>query len=98
MICVANWPAVRIASWDNLLEARATENQVYACGLNRVGRDGLDIEYNGHSVVFDPIGRQLTHLPEGQAAVETVELSQEKLAHYRETFPAWRDADPFKLL
>jgi len=98
MICVANWPAVRIASWDNLLEARATENQVYACGLNRVGRDGLDIEYNGHSVIFDPIGRQLTDLPEGRAAVETVCLSQEKLAHYRDTFPAWRDADPFKLL
>lgn len=98
MICVANWPTVRITSWDNLLEARAIENQAYVCGLNRVGHDGLGIDYNGHSAVFSPIGQRLTDLPEGLAAVKTVDLSREKLAHYRETFPAWRDADTFKLL
>ncbi|HEY3271719.1 MAG TPA: nitrilase-related carbon-nitrogen hydrolase, partial [Geothrix sp.] len=34
----ANWPQRRIAAWSTLLAARAIENQMAVCGVNRVGR------------------------------------------------------------
>ena len=50
---VASWPAVRTSAWDALLPARAIENLAYSVGLNRVGIDGNQISYVGHSVVYD---------------------------------------------
>jgi omega-amidase len=56
MIYVANWPMIRINAWDTLLRARAIENLSYVVGVNRIGIDGNDIEYNGHSSVISPKG------------------------------------------
>ncbi len=39
VIYVASWPSPRIGAWDTLLKARAIENQCYAIGVNRVGKD-----------------------------------------------------------
>ncbi|NEW80406.1 MAG: amidohydrolase, partial [Gelidibacter sp.] len=49
LIYVANWPKIRIAAWDTLLKARAIENMCYTVGVNRVGVDANNYEYNGHS-------------------------------------------------
>jgi predicted amidohydrolase len=59
LIYVANWPDRRIHAWKTLLQARAIENQCYVVGVNRVGKDGNDIQYSGESMVVDPLGEML---------------------------------------
>lgn len=61
LIYVANWPVPRIEAWDTLLKARAIENMCYTLGVNRVGIDGYGFCYNGHSGVYDYLGKQLTY-------------------------------------
>jgi omega-amidase len=97
LICVANFPHRRINDWDILLKARALENQVYVCGVNRVGVDGADIHYSGHSVLLDAHAKELVAFSENETDLQTFELSIEKLEHYRSKFSVWKDADAFDL-
>ena len=97
LIYVANFPEKRIADWDILLKARAVENQAYVCGLNRVGVDGLDIAYNGHSALLDFKAIPLLSFPENETSIQTFELQQEALQRYRQKFAVWKDADGFEL-
>lgn len=53
---VANWPAVRVHHWRQLLIARAIENLSYVIGVNRVGTDGAGLDYNGQSLIVGPKG------------------------------------------
>ncbi len=93
-VFTANWPAKRSYHWKALLRARAIENQCYVIGLNRIGTDGKGISYTGDSTVIDYAGNILFEKgPE--ECLHTVELQYEGLIHYRESFPAWMDADPF---
>ena len=62
-IYIANWPARRAAHWKLLLPARAVENQCYAIGVNRVGKDGNGIAHSGDSTIVDPTGEYC--VPEG---------------------------------
>ena len=55
----AQFPAVRINHWDILLRARAIENQYIVIGNNRIGKDPQN-NYPGHSVILDPLGKNLT--------------------------------------
>lgn len=96
LVYVANWPAARVQAWDALLKARAVENLCYAAGVNRVGRDGNNIEYNGHSAVYGPRGETLAFEAD-QEAIITIELSGDEIISYREKFPAWMDADNFQI-
>ena len=95
LIYVANWPAVRVSAWDALLKARAIENLSYCVGLNRVGVDGKELKYNGHSGVYGPKGEILAF--SDQEEVITVILDGKELLRYREKFPAHLDADDFKI-
>jgi len=52
LLYVANWPSRRISHWDSLLVARAIENQCYVAAVNRVGIDGNQIAYEGHSCII----------------------------------------------
>ncbi|MEI8086437.1 MAG: nitrilase family protein [Paludibacter sp.] len=97
LIYVANFPKRRITDWDNLLKARAIENQAYVCGVNRVGVDGLGIEYSGHSVLLDYKANTIIDFPENASSFQTVDLQIEPLQHYREKFSVWRDADEFNI-
>ncbi|HNP20402.1 MAG TPA: amidohydrolase [Fulvivirga sp.] len=96
LLYVANWPAVRVVAWDTLLKARAIENLAYCAGLNRVGKDGNNIAYNGHSGVYDPKGETL-YLEDEKEAIKTITISKEMLTTYREKFPAQLDADGFEI-
>ena len=96
-IYTANWPAKRKLHWDLLLQARAVENQCYVAGVNRSGTDGNDISYSGRSAVIDFAGKIISRCGDIEC-VETVELSGAELLAYRETFPAWKDCDKFKIL
>ncbi|WP_179333692.1 amidohydrolase [Winogradskyella costae] len=97
LIYVANWPKVRIKAWDALLQARAIENMTYCIGVNRVGLDGNNHEYSGHSVVYDVLGNRMDNLSENEAATAIVVLEKESLTKYREKLNFLNDRDSFSL-
>lgn len=92
LVYVANWPAARRQHWMTLLQARAIENLSYVIAVNRVGKDGNDIEYAGDSCVIDPRGNYLLKM-DAEEKIGTVELDLVSLREYRESFPAHLDAD-----
>lgn len=93
VLYVANWPASRIRVWDTLLTARAIENQAYVCGVNRVGKDGEGITYNGHSCLLNAKGELLLSPAESEETASTLTIDKESLLQFREKFPVWKDAD-----
>lgn len=96
LIFVANWPERRAQHWKALLKARAIENLAYVAGLNRVGTDGHGVYHSGDSTVLDARGQELFgHSHEEK--IQTLTLSADELKQYRESFPAWQDADSFTL-
>ena len=92
LVYVANWPAARRQHWMTLLQARAIENLSYVIAVNRVGKDGNDIEYTGDSCVIDPWGNYLLKM-DAEERIGTVDLDLVSLRAYRESFPAHLDAD-----
>lgn len=97
LLYVANWPERRSLAWKTLLQARAIENQCYVVGVNRVGKDGKDIIYNGESSVFGPLGETVWQRP-AEVAVHTVTLSKDVVTDTRRQFPFLQDADKFIIL
>jgi omega-amidase len=93
---VANWPSARVSAWDALLKARAIENQCFVVGVNRVGKDGNDIDYNGHSTVIDPYGTVVAFSDVEE--VLSIDLDKKLLTSFREKFPVLNDGDGFKLI
>jgi omega-amidase len=96
VLFVANWPAPRRQAWCSLLRARAIENLAYCAGVNRVGTDGNAIAYAGDSAVIDPYGSALVDTGDQQQVV-TVHLDPGLLLAHRERFPAWMDADRYRI-
>ena len=96
LIYVANWPAPRANVWDTLLKARAIENMAYVCGVNRIGKDGLGLDYAGRSVVINPRGEEQT-LFGNEEQFETVAITYSSMEKLRTIFPVWKDADDFEI-
>ena len=96
LIAIANWPVSRIAIWEKLLCARAIENISYVCGVNCRGIDSTGIDYDGTSFVFDYKGHDKT-VRISEEGLMYASVSMEKLIKFRESFPAWKDADDFNL-
>ncbi len=94
---IENQPAPRSLHWQALLTARAIENQAYVAGCNRVGSDGNGCHYRGDSRVINPQGEIIATADAHQATRIDAELSMAVLREYRDKFPAWRDADEFRL-
>ena len=97
LLYVANWPAARIAAWDALLKARAIENMSYCIGVNRVGKDGKELDYIGHSAAYDSLGKKLSKRSEEAEFSEEVVLEKEHLVHVRSQFRFLQDRDQFTL-
>lgn len=97
LLYVANWPLKRITAWDTLLKARAIENMAYCIGVNRVGSDGNNYEYIGHSAVYDVLGKQLSTKDFEGEFVETVILKKEELKDLRQKLQFLEDRDVFTL-
>lgn len=97
LIYVANWPTRRIYAWNQLLIARAIENQCFVAGLNRIGVDGKSIAYSGESAVLDPLGMPLTGKLTKEE-VNSVTLPKKQLEELRKSFPVMKDGDKFKIL
>lgn len=96
LIYMANWPENRSSIWSTLLSARAIENQSYVVGVNRIGIDGNNLEYNGFTSVYDFQGDILYEQKDIPEVVTTV-LSRDSLSMFKKGFPAHLDRDDFKL-
>lgn len=98
LIYVANWPKPRISAWTALLKARAIENMSYCVGVNRVGTDGAQNEYPGHSAVFDVLGHEITAFKSNTEQIEMVSLEKRHLLTNRSKFKFLNDSDTFLIL
>lgn len=97
LIYIASWPNKRAYDWNTLLRARAIENQSYAIGVNRVGTDGNDMQYNGDSCIIDPGWHETLFHHEQSEVIHTTTLSISHLLTVREKLPFSQDADRFIL-
>ena len=97
ILVVANWPDIRIQYWDALIAARATENQCYIAAVNCVGDDGMELHYNGHSVAYDTRLQPIVSFADDEEGTKIAEFDIDKLHHFREVLPLWKDVDAFKL-
>jgi omega-amidase len=93
LIYIANWPAARNHVWNILLRARAIENQCFVVGVNRVGRDGENLQYIGESCVVHPKGYFTTGTHDPTEQVINCSISKQELLDFRTKFPALDDAD-----
>ncbi|MBY0426002.1 MAG: amidohydrolase [Cytophagales bacterium] len=97
LIYVANWPAARTQVWDTLLKARAMENVCYVAATNRIGVDGRELVYEGHSQAVDPKGI-LIHEQTGGSSAVMVTLDQSLLFDFRKKFNTLLDGDNFQII
>lgn len=98
LLYVANWPKVRINAWDALLKARAIENMSYCIGVNRVGLDGNNYEYTGHSAAFDVLGNRMDSILENCEITEIVILDKNHIKKIRKKLNFLTDKDDFNLI
>ena len=82
----------RIGVYKTLLAARAIENQSYAIGVNRVGKDGNHLVYNGQSQAVNFFGQVIAQAGEKEQIL-SVTLSKDDLDNYRKRFPVYLDWD-----
>ncbi len=89
-LIVANWPEPRRHHWRTLSHARAIENQVYVCAVNRVGMAGGKLNHVGDSMIIDPTGEVLA---EGRTdeTILLADIDPERVTATREQFPFSRD-------
>lgn len=99
LLYVANFPAARALAWNTLLPARAIENSSYCIGVNRIGKDGKGIEYNGDSAIYNPKGEKLNSIDKQFENTEILSysLSATDLQEYRKKFAVYLDNDKFEL-
>ncbi len=97
LLYVANWPERRNKAWNQLLIARAIENQSYVAGVNRVGNDGNQVTHSGESAVIDFKGELISSFKAHEEKHETLSLNKQDLINFRTQFPFDRDADSFEI-
>lgn len=94
LVYVANWPSRRHFAWETLLRARAIENLSYVAGVNRTGKDGNDLPYEGGSSIVDFLGADLAVM-DNRVGTASATLDMDDLKAFRERFAFHKDADIF---
>lgn len=94
---VANWPERRSYHWQQLLIARAIENQAYVVGVNRVGPDGNNVNHSGNSAAIDALGQCIYEAEPNAASIKTVILKKAHLQEVRSKFSFLADQDSFTI-
>lgn len=97
LIYVASWPKPRINAWDILLRARAVENLSYVIGVNRVGTDGSQLEYVGHSQAIDYLGNYVVE-PFEDESVKIFSFDKNEMLETRLKLNFLNDKDRFELI
>jgi predicted amidohydrolase len=87
---IANWPHTREMHWQNLLIARAIENQCFIVGVNRIGNDGVGLKYNGSSMVINPSGEVLLQTDK-ITEYDTCDIDISMVSKTRKDFPFLED-------
>ncbi len=96
LVVIANWPERRAFAWQQLLTARAIENQAYTLGVNRVGSDGNGIYHSGNSMLIDATGGVKVELID-QEGIVNIGLSAKHLKETRDSLPFLNDGDGFEI-
>lgn len=89
MFIPAEWPKSRIDHWQQLLQARAIENQCFIVAVNRVGTDPNN-EFNGHSMVIAPWGELLVS-NNSEAGIYYANIDLQEVDRVRNTIPIFQD-------
>ncbi|MGB2085958.1 MAG: amidohydrolase [Flavobacteriaceae bacterium] len=97
LLYTANWPHKRISAWDTLLKARAIENMSYCVGVNRIGTDGSNLEYPGHTAVYDFMGKTIGQTTPNKAGHCQVILTKEDQELARKKLNFLNDRDHFTI-
>jgi len=79
------------------LKARAIENMCYCIGINRVGVDGVNSEYSGHSAVYDVLGDLITSFKPNEEDIQIVTLEKRHIQAYRNKLKFLDDRDAFSI-
>jgi len=93
LIYVANWPEKRDYAWQQLLKARAIENQAYVIACNRIGEDGNRVKHAGNSAIINYMGEAIGFGSDDK--VYRFNLDKSSLGEYRIQFPVLDDRDDF---
>ena len=93
VLCPSAWCEPYHDVWDINVPARALENTVFLCAVNRYGRE-QDLYMGGHSKVCDPRGRVVAELPDEGEGVLNVEIDLADVVSNRQTSPYLRDRRP----
>lgn len=97
LIVVASWPERRHFAWQQLLAARAIENQAYLIASNRVGIDGKGILHEGGSGMWDYFGKKKAAAQSFKEERVCVLLQKESIEKFRNQFRFLDDADEFRI-
>lgn len=97
LIYTANWPHKRINAWDTLLKARSIENMSYCVGVNRIGTDGSDLFYPGHTAIFDFMGDKVGETHAEKQDATTIKMDREKMLLARKKLNFLNDRDQFTI-
>lgn len=87
----AEWPTVRAYPWQILNKARAIENQCFIVAVNGCGNlceeDLTKGKNAGHSLLLNPLGEEILHLPEEKEiiAIADIDLNEVKLVREKMT-------------
>lgn len=89
-IVIANWPYSRQIHWEQLLQARAIENQCFVVGVNRIGKDDNGLSYAGGSSVVNPLGERVAYATSQQEFL-SCEIDLNEVTEVRNRFPFLQD-------
>jgi len=70
----------------------------YCIGVNRVGLDGNNYEYTGHSAAFDVLGNRMDSILENCEITEIVILDKNHIKKIRKKLNFLTDKDDFNLI
>ena len=77
-----------------MLKARSIENQAFLFGLNRIGVDGYNLDYEESSLVYFPDGKEIS---ERENNIVLSEWNLEELKEFRTKFPFLAERDGFEI-
>lgn len=80
---LANWEADETTQWQTLIKARAIENGIFVCGVNRVGQE-YTYTFGGDSLVAGPTGETLVHIAGPQESFGIARLDLDEIRKVRE--------------
>ena len=86
----SSWPLKRIEHWNQLLIARAIENQAFVIGANRIGDDAI-ARWGGSSAAISATGEVLALCGREDCETISVPVDFENQSTWREEFPVLND-------